>query len=313
MTLIELRYITTLADELHIGRTAARCHVSQPTLSIALRKLEEELGVVLFERTKTSIKLTPEGAPIIAQARVVLASVADIKSLAEAGRDQLAAPLVLGTLTTLGPYLLPQLIAQLQQWAPEMPLYVQEDTAESLRRKLRDGVVDTVLIPLPFAMPEVVTQRLFDEPLVVLVPRAHPLACKQIVDIPDIAQEPLLLMAEGHCLRDQALALCPWAALQPETVSVNSLEMLRNLVAAGMGVSIVPASAAEVSLCRASRVAARPLAIGQRTLGLAWRSSFPRYRAIDVLRRAIQTCSSSWWGFTTEADGDAQSLLQASW
>ncbi|WP_062063758.1 hydrogen peroxide-inducible genes activator [Cellvibrio sp. OA-2007] len=312
MTLTELRYIVVLAEEQHFGRTAERCHVSQPTLSIAVRKLEEELGVVLFERSKTSVRTTLLGNKIVAQARLLLANAAVIKSLAEAGRDQLTGPLVVGAIFTLGPYLLPQLIPRLRQQAPNMPLYVQEDYAESLRKKLRDGVLDAIVVSLPFSEPDVVTQELFDEPLVVVMPQSHPLARKQEVAPADIASANLLLPGAGHCLREQILALHPeWRDEQSarHRAEGNSLETLRCMVAAGLGVSVLPRSAAESGLCAANRLVARPLVGGQRKLGLAWRASFPRHKAIDVLRKAIQTCSGDYWNFTTEQEAVEQTML----
>ncbi len=317
MTLTELRYMVILAEEQHFGRTAERCHVSQPTLSVAVKKLEEELGVELFERTKTGVKLTVMGERIVKQAKALLAGTEAIKALAAAGKDQLGSPLALGTIFTMGPYLLPQLIPHLQKQVPGMPLLVQEDYTENLRRKLRDGVLDVILVSLPFSESDVVTQELFDEPLVLIMPRNHSLAHKAEITLADIQPQQLLLMGQGHCLREQVLALCPAlrADLQSGEVVLraegNSLETLRYMVAAGLGLSILPRSAAEASLCHANRLVARPLAIpgGQRRLALAWRASFPRHKAIDVLRKAIQTCSGAYWSFTTEPEESEQTML----
>jgi LysR family transcriptional regulator, hydrogen peroxide-inducible genes activator len=318
MTLTELRYIVILAEEQHFGRTAERCHVSQPTLSVAVKKLEEELGVELFERTKTCVKPTMMGERIVNQAKALLAGTEAIKALAEAGKDQLGSPLALGTIFTMGPYLLPQLIPHLQKQVPGMPLLVQEDYTENLRKKLRDGVLDVILVSLPFSESDVVTQELFDEPLVLIMPRNHSLAHKAEITLEDIQPQQILLMGQGHCLREQVLALCPAlrADLQDGELIApraegNSLETLRYMVAAGLGLSILPRSAAEASLCQANRLVARPLVIpgGQRRLALAWRASFPRHKAIDVLRKAIQTCSGAYWNFTTEPDENVQTML----
>lgn len=315
MTLTELRYIVILSEEQHFGRTAERCHVSQPTLSIAVRKLEEELGVELFERTKTKVVPTLLGEKIVAQARLLLANTAVIKSLAEAGKDQLNSPLALGAIFTMGPYLLPQLIPHLKKQAPNMPLYVQEDYTANLRKKLRDGALDIILVSLPFSESDVVTQELFEEPLVVLMPQAHRLAGKAEIMPADIARADLLLLGEGHCLREQVLALHPeWQQANDDqqkryAAEGNSLETLRYMVAAGLGLSILPRSAAGAGLCAAHRLVARPLAGGGRKLALAWRASFPRHKAIDVLRKAIQTCSGAYWNFTTEPDAVEQTML----
>ena len=315
MTLTELRYIVILAEEQHFGRTAERCHVSQPTLSIAVRKLEEELGIELFERTKTKIQPTRVGERVVAQARALLLNTAAIKDLADAGKNQLNGPLALGSIFTMGPYLLPQLIPYLQQQAPAMPLYVQEDYTANLRKKLRDGVLDVILVSLPFSDPDVVTQELFDEPLVVVMPQAHPLARSDEILPAHIPRDQLLLPGDGHCLREQVLALHPaWQCERDDQAKRyraegNSLETLRYMVAAGLGVSVLPRSAAAASLCSAHRLVARPLAGASRKLALAWRASFPRHKAIDLLRKSIQTCSGVYWSFTTEPDPQEQSLL----
>jgi len=313
MTLTELRYIVTLSEVQHFGRTAERCHVSQPTLSIAVRKLEEELGVELFERTKTKVVPTLLGEKIVAQARLLLANTAGIKSLAEAGKDQLSSPLALGAIFTMAPYLLPQLIPHLKKQAPNMPLYVQEDYSANLRKKLRDGALDLILVSLPFSESDVVTQELFEEPLVVVMPQNHPLARKEEIAPADIPRADLLLLGEGHCLREQVLALHPqWQKANDDqryAAEGNSLETLRYMVAAGLGLAILPRSAAEAGLCAAHRLVARPLVGGSRKLALAWRASFPRHKAIDVLRKAIQTCSGAYWNFTTEPDVVEQTML----
>ena len=313
MTLTELRYIVILSEEQHFGRTAERCHVSQPTLSIAVRKLEDELGVELFERTKTKVRPTASGEKIILQARALLANTAAIQFLADAGKDQLSTPLALGAIFTMGPYLLPQLIPHLQKQAPKMPLYVQEDYTANLRKKLRDGDLDAILVSLPFSESDVVTQELFDEPLVVVMPQSHPLVRNLEIAPADIARDELLLLGDGHCLREQVLTLNPaWREVVPTkrySVQGNSLETLRYMVAAGLGVSILPRSAADAALCAPHRLITRPLAGGQRKLALAWRASFPRHKAIDVLRKSIQSCSGAYWNFTTEPDAVEQTML----
>lgn len=323
MTLIELRYIVELANEQHFGRAAERCDVSQPTLSVAVKKLEEELGLALFERTKSGVRLTAMGERITAQARALLHSVADINALAASGRDQLSSPLRLGAINTVAPYVLPQLIPYLQQQWSSMPLLVQEDTTPNLRYKLRHSQVDAVLVSLPFSEPDVVVQELYEEPLVMIMPQSHPLAVLPALDERALVGQSLLLLAEDHCLRAQTLALFPalldalpaMAGALPDAVQianvaqVNSLETLRGMVAAGLGLAVVPRSAATQSICLAQRLAARPLAMpgARRKLALAWRASFPRHRAIDALRKAIQVCSGAYWSFTTEPEPPAQS------
>lgn len=312
MTLTELRYIVTLAEEQHFGRTAERCHVSQPTLSIAVRKLEEELGVALFERTKNCVKPTALGAQIVNQAGQLLNTAAGIKALADAGKDQLGNSLALGAIFTLGPYLLPQLIPLLRRLAPQMTLQVEEGYSANLRQKLHDGALDVILVSLPFSEPGVVTGELFEEPLVLLMPASHTLAHQAQIALEDIPLSALLLPGEGHCLRAQVLALCPSLCAAPATGT--SLETLRYMVAAGLGLAIVPLSAASEALCAPLRLVARPLQMAgaSRRLGLAWRASFPRHKAIDLLRRALQTCSGAYWSFTTEPVDEAQSVVPLS-
>lgn len=312
MTLIELRYIVELAETRHFGRAAERCNVSQPTLSMAVKKLEEELGVMLFERTKTGVYLTPMGEAFIEQTRKILRRVADIHALAEAGQDQLQCTLRLGVVNTVAPYLLPQLIPYLQQQVATMPLQVHEDMTANLREKLRTGAVDAILVSLPFKDVDVVVQELYEEPLVAIMAQAHPLAALTSVEPAALNGQALLLLTEGHCLRDQTLALLPEFTRRPvPPIYVNSLETLRAMVAAGLGVAVVPRSAATPGICMANRLVARPLVMPEasRTLALAWRASFPRHKAIDVLRKAIQACSGAYWSFTTEPESLGQSMF----
>lgn len=302
MTLTELRYIVTLAQEQHFGRAADRCYVSQPTLSIAVKKLEDELGVALFERTKSRVQPTPLGEQIVAQANLVLEQTAAIKDLADAGKDQLSSPLSVGAIFTIGPYLLPKFIPHLQQLASKMPLYVEEGYTHNLRKKLRNGELDVIIIALPFVEPDVVTQALYEEPFVVLMPKDHPLAAKGAIDPLDLNSEQLLLLGEGHCFRDQVLTTCP-SLQQGAESSANSsnvrtaaegssLETLRHMVASGLGLTILPASAAESSLYSSEVLVTRPFTepSPSRTVALAWRASFPRHKAIDALRSAIKAC-----------------------
>jgi LysR family hydrogen peroxide-inducible transcriptional activator len=300
MTLAELRFIVELADTRHFGRAAQRCDVTQPNLSVSVRKLEEELGVVLFERTKSGVHPTALGRDIINQARRVLSGVSDIRRLAQAGSGQLQGRLSLGVIHTLAPYLLPQLVPYLAQQVATMPLSVSEGMSAELCKQLRAGSLDAILVSLPFSEPDVVVQPLYDEPLVVIMPPTHILSASQVVDLAALRGQPQLLLTQGHCLREQVLALLPETVLLGD--EINSLETLRNMVAAGQGLAVVPRSAATPGICAASRLVARPLAGAGRTLALAWRASFPRHKAIDVLRRSIQMCSGAYWSFTTEPE-----------
>jgi len=298
MTLTELRYIVTLAQEQHFGRAAERCFVSQPTLSIAVKKLEEELGIALFERSKSRVQATPLGEKIITQAQLVLEQTAAIKEIASEGKDQLSSPLHVGAIFTIGPFLFPHFIPELQKLAENMPLYVEEGYTATLRQRLRNGEVDVIIVALPFTEPDVVTQPLYDEPFVVLMPIDHPLAAQDSIDPADLDGHEVLLLGDGHCFRDQVLDACP--NLQPSlekrsksrsSSQGSSLDTLRHMVASGLGITILPMSAA-ASHYSTGILVTRPFVdpVPQRTVALAWRASFPRHKAIDQLRKAINKC-----------------------
>jgi len=301
MTLTELRYIITLSQEQHFGRAAERCHVSQPTLSVAVKKLEEELGVALFERSKTRVSPTPIGELIVTQAQKVLEQASAIKDIASMGKDQLSSPLKVGAIFTIGPYLFPKFIPNLQQIAPKMPLYVEEGFTSTLRQRLRKGDLDVIIVALPFTEADVVTQKLYEEPFVVSLPANHPLAENESIRPEQLANENVLLLGPGHCFRDQILEACPNIQTSPHTkkgtenvISIStategsSLETLRHMVASGIGITILPESAA-TSRYENDELVTRPLTNthATRDVALAWRASFPRHKAIDALREAI--------------------------
>lgn len=297
MTLTELRYVVTLAQEQHFGRAAERCFVSQPTLSIAVKKLEDELGIALFERTKSRVQPTPLGEQIVAQANLVLEQTATIKDMADAGKDQLSSPLAVGAIFTIGPYLLPQFIPHLQTLASKMPLYVEDGYTHNLRKKLRNGELDVIIVALPFNEPDVVTQALYEESFVVLMPHNHPLAAKTEIDPSELSEQKMLLLGEGHCFRDQVLTTCPSIQHSGEVSSNvrtaaegSSLETLRHMVASGLGITILPESAAISNIYSSNLLVTRPFMAPapSRTVALAWRASFPRHKAIDALRKSIQ-------------------------
>lgn len=300
MTLTELRYIVTLAQEQHFGRAADRCHVSQPTLSIAVKKLEEELNVSIFERSKTRVSPTPLGETIIQQAQKVLEQAAAIKDIASSGKNQLTNPFHIGAIFTIGPYLFPKLIPELQRMAPEMPLYVEESYTATLRRRIRHGDLDAIVVALPFTEADVVTQPLYDEPFVVLMGKDHPLTQVDVIDPLSLNEYNVLLLGEGHCFRDQVLEACP--NLKPSlddprgnirtAAEGSSLETLKYMVASGLGITILPQSATMIGHYASEELITRPFMepVPRRTVALAWRASFPRLQAIDVIREAISSC-----------------------
>lgn len=298
MTLTELRYIVTLAQERHFGNAAERCHVSQPTLSVGVKKLEEELGVMIFERTKSAVRITPVGEKIVAQAQRVLEEAMAIRELATAGKNQLAAPLRLGAIYTIGPYLFPHLIPQLHRVAPEMPLYIEENYTHVLRDKLRNGELDAIIIALPFNEPDVLTKALYDEPFSLLIPATHPWAKRERVSLDELDDSPLLLLGEGHCFRDQVLEACPTIRRnddnpQHTTIESSSLETIRHMVASGMGMTVLPMSAADDRYYSSELLLTKQFVspVPFRTVAVAWRASFPRPQAIELLSDSIRLCS----------------------
>ncbi len=305
MTLTELRYIIALRDTGHFGKAAEKCFVSQPTLSVAVKKLEEELGISLFERSRGQVKSTPIGEQVICQAQVVLQQTERIRELAEQGRDPLGAPLAIGAIHTVGPYLYPRCVPVIRSEAPDMPLYIEEDFTSVLRERLRSSRLDAIIIALPFNEPEVVTQPLYEEPFVVLLPLDHPLAKKTAIRNSDLEGENVLLLGEGHCFRDQVMAACPGLGKNPSkndlllqsVVEGSSLETLKHMVVSKLGITILPMSAAQVAPYGKGVLCTRPFANPPtRTVALAWRASFPRHRAIDVISQAIKAAAP---GLTT--------------
>ena len=302
MTLNELRYIVAVARERHFGRAAEACFISQPTLSVAVKKLEEELGLSLFERRRGEVSVTPVGERIVAQAQRVLEEASGIRQIARQGQNQLDGPLRIGAIYTIGPYLLPHLIPQLSERAPKMPLIIEENYTANLADQLKRGEMDVILISLPFDEPGVVTMPLYEEPFVLLIPSSHPLNQKPDFELADLRNEDVLLLGPGHCFRDQVLQVCPECVGRSrtdgstaQTLEGGSLETIRYMVAGGLGVTILPCSAAG-----ADRFSERLLSIRRfghdapsRRVALAWRKSFPRPEAIEALRDAVLSCEMS--------------------
>jgi LysR family transcriptional regulator, hydrogen peroxide-inducible genes activator len=298
MTLTELRYIVAVARERHFGRAAETCFVSQPTLSVAVKKLEDELGVMLFERGPGEVSVTPAGEKIVEQAQRVLEEASRIREIAAAGKDPLAGPLRLGAIYTIGPYLLPKLIPILRRTAPAMQLLIQENFTHRLAEELKSGEVDVILIALPFAAPGVVTRAVYDEPFLVAVPKGHPWETRKRVTSDELASESLLLLGEGHCFRDQVLEICHAVRSRErsslaKTVEGGSLETIRQMVAGGVGVTVLPATSTSASGGASDLIRILPFArpAPTRRVGLAWRRSFPRPEAIEALRKAILACN----------------------
>ena len=298
MTLTELRYIVMLARERHFGRAAEKCHVSQPTLSVALKKVEDRFGVTLFERSSAEVHLTPLGEKVARQAERVLQEAERLKDIASQGKDPLVGPLRIGVIYTIAPYLLPQLIPALHQQAPQMPLFINENFTATLAEQLRRGDLDVIVIALPFDEPGIVARPIYDEPFCVALPCSHPLARNELISRDQVAAENLLLLGKGNCFRDQVVQACPKLS-EPGGIEGalegSSLETVRHMVASGAGISVVPVSAAKTWPSGADLLCIRGFAAPEptRRVALAWRVTFPRPQVIDVLCAAIAAAPPS--------------------
>ena len=292
MTLNELRYLVAVAQERNFGRAAQKCFVSQPALSVAVQKLEVELGAKVFERRKNEVTITSVGERIVEQAQRVLEEAARVREIAQAGRNQLVGTLRLGVIYTVAPYLLPDLIPALHDRAPQMPLDIEENLTENLELSLKAGRIDAAIIALPFASSGVITEFLYEEPFQVVVPSTHKWARRKSVGPDELAGEDTILLNVGHCFRDQILESCPELnradAHVPRT---NSLETVRNMVASGLGISVLPRDALTPRY-HSRMVVAVPFTkpAPTRRIALAWRRSFPRPAAMIAFREAVAVC-----------------------
>ena len=297
MTLTELRYLVAVARERHFGKAAEACFVSQPTLSVAIKKLEEELDVKLFERGSNEVTVTALGLEIVRQAQVVLEQVADLKEIARRGNDPVSGPLRLGVIYTIAPYLLPDLVQLSIARAPQMPLILQENFTVKLLEMLRAGEIDVAVLAEPFPDAGLATAALYDEPFQIAVPKKHTLARRKRISAEELKNETLLLLGTGHCFRDHVLEVCPeYAGFSSNADGIrksfegSSLETIKYMVAAGMGVTVVPQLSVPAEPDR--HIAYIPFAdpVPTRRIVLAWRRSFTRYEAIAALRNAIYAC-----------------------
>ena len=297
MTLTELRYVVAVAREKHFGRAAEACFVSQPTLSVAVKKLEDELDVKIFERGGSEVSVTRLGEQIVRQAQQVIEQAAAIKEIAKAGKDPLAGPLRLGIIYTIGPYLLPDLVRHAIELTPQMPLMLQENFTVKLLEMLRTGELDCAIMAEPFPDTGLAIAPLYDEPFMAAVPRSHPLAKRKSVTAEELKKETMLLLGTGHCFRDHVLEVCPeFARFSSDAEGIrksfegSSLETIKHMVASGMGVTVVPVLS--VPRDPQPHVVYIPFAAPAptRRVVLAWRRSFPRYEAIAALRNAIYAC-----------------------
>ena len=289
MTLNELRFIVAVARERNFRRAAEKAFISQPALSLAVQKLEEELGLKIFERGKSEVTPTPAGVAIIEQAQRVLEEAERIREIAAEGRNQLAAPLHVGVIHSVGPYLLPDLIPALKKVAPQMPLQVEENITANLDTLLRNGKLDVIVIALPFGDSGIATRPLYDESFEVVVHNEHPWAGRRSIKSQELASENVLLLDSGHCFSNQVEEACPELHRKGANIQHGtSLETIRNMVASGLGITVLPASANSARY-RSKLLSVIPFAkpVPARRIALAWRKSFARTEAIEALAEAV--------------------------
>jgi len=304
MTLTELKYIVAVARERHFGRAAEACFVSQPTLSVAIKKLEDELNVQIFERGTSEVSVTPIGEQIVTQAQRVLEQTLAIKEIAKQGKDPLVGPLRLGVIYTIGPYLLPTLVKQMIRRVPQMPLMLQENYTLKLIELLKQGEIDVAIMALPFPETGLMLRPVYDEPFVVALPSGHAWEHRKKIDPDDLKQETMLLLGSGHCFRDHVLGVCPElmrfsqnADGIQKTFEGSSLETIRHMVASGVGITVLPRMSVQEVKPQAGGVDSGLLSyvafdepVPDRRVVLAWRKSFTRMPAIDAICDAINAC-----------------------
>ncbi|PPC93527.1 MAG: LysR family transcriptional regulator [Methylotenera sp.] len=293
MTLSELRFVVAVAKERNFRRASEKCFVSQPALSLAIKKLEEDLGVLIFERSRTDVSPTPIGEQIISQAIRALEEVALIREIAQQGNNQLSGPLRLGLIYSIGPYLLPEIIPILRQKAPEMPLDIEENLTVQLEAQLRNGVIDAAIVALPFDVPGIKTLPLYDEKYVVMVPIEHSWATRKSIRAEELADEHVLLLNSGHCYSHQVLQACPELSRKGQVLQGNSLETIRNMVASNLGITVLPSSAAtERHINPLVKVIPFAEPVPVRRVALAWRKSYAREQAVLCIADAIKMIDS---------------------
>ncbi len=297
MTLTELRYIVAVAQKKHFGQAAQACFVSQPTLSIAIKKLEQELDVKLFERSsKNEIRITETGQKIVQQAQKVLQETQVIHEISQQEKDPLSGTFKLGAIYTIGPYLLPDLIPRLSQQAPDLTLIIEENFTARLTHALKQGDLDAIIISYPYQEPGLETCALYEEPFVVAVPGQHEWSGRKQVHVNELAGQDLMLLGSGHCFRDQVIEACPECMSKSSqltrTLEGSSLETIRHMVAAGTGITVLPCTSMLNSQHDASLIQIKPFEKPQpsRTVALAWRKHYPRREAIQLVIDSVREC-----------------------
>ncbi len=295
MSLTELKFIVAVAQERNFRRAAEKCFVTQPALSLAIKKLEVELNVIIFERSRSDVSLTEIGAKIVVQAEKVLEEAAQIKQLAERGKNQLKGSLKLGLIHSIGPYLLPEIIPILRKTAPDMPLEVEENLTANLETQLKNGVIDAVIIALPFDVAGLQYRALYDEEFDVVVPNGHHWATRKHIRPEELSDEKVLLLNTGHCFSNQVTQACPELSRKGEILQGNSLETIRNMVASNLGITVLPCSAtAERYNNPLIKVIPFVSPAPTRRIAIAWRKSFVRLEAVEKIAESIQAIGSDY-------------------
>ena len=293
MTLSELKFIIAVAKEKNFRRAADKCFVSQPALSLAVKKLEEELNVKIFERSRTEVKVTPVGQKIINQAIIILDEANKLKDISSVGQEQLKSPLKVGLIYSVAPYLLPLIIPVLRKKTPEMPLDVEENITKNLESALKSGSIEAAVIALPFDIPGTECIPLYDEEFNVVVPSNHAWAKKKEIIAKDLSSEKVLLLNNEHCFSKQVVEACPDLSKKSEVLQGNSLETIRNMVASNLGISVLPKTATAINYNN-PLVKNIPFKnpVPFRRIAIAYRKSTVRMEAIEKFVLALKDIKS---------------------
>ncbi|MDC0877491.1 LysR substrate-binding domain-containing protein [Methylophilaceae bacterium] len=294
MTLSELRFIVAVGREKNFRKAADKCFVSQPALSLAVKKLEDELGIILFERSRTDVSITQAGQAIINQAIIVLDEAGKIKEMAQQGDGQLEKPFKLGLIYSIAPYLLPLIIPLLRNSAPDMPLEIEENITKNLEEKLKKGFIDAAIVALPFDIPGIEIENLYEEPFVTVVPVKHPWAQKKTIKADLLASEKVLLLDNTHCYSNQVQEACPGLLKTGEIQGGNSLETIRSMVASNLGISVLPKSATSLRHVNPLvKVIQFDKPIPFRKVVLAYRKSSVKKQALEEVVKSIKKINTS--------------------
>jgi LysR family transcriptional regulator, hydrogen peroxide-inducible genes activator len=295
MTLVELKFVLAVAQERNFRRAAEKCFVTQPALSLGIKKLEEELNIIIFERSRSDVTPTEIGEKIIEQASIVIEQAERIKQLAELGKNQLKGTFKLGLIHSIGPYLLPEIIPILRKSAPEMPLEVEENLTANLETQLKNGVIDAAIIALPFDVAGLQYKALYDEEFDVVVPATHHWTSRKHINPSDLSEEKVLLLNSGHCFSNQVTQACPELSRKGEILQGNSLETIRNMVASNLGITVLPCSATAKRYNNPLiKVIPFVAPAPTRRIAIAWRKSFVRLEAVEKIAESIKAIGSDY-------------------